>query len=249
MVANESKTKDTRKHYGTVQDAVELLNVSERTVRRMIKAGRLHTIRDATNHLWIDLDDIEKEQAARPRSASPLRHQVQLLLAQVEELKAHQGPQERRMLDIECQVEALQQRVEACEQLLFRGLQTVSKREVEGETDETPGAQISRLLSRLRRSGVQRPSPLDKRGLPPGTLRLVRFAQLHQVKIEDIKHLFWAGKIELAVYHREAQRNKQEWWITPEQHEQLTAYWQQHAIPYVTCPQCAHEDHLEAQAG
>jgi excisionase family DNA binding protein len=69
---DKGKEKIMGKRYVTVQDAVNLLNTSERTVRRMIKAGRLHTIRDKTNHIWIDQDDLEQEREAKPRSANPL---------------------------------------------------------------------------------------------------------------------------------------------------------------------------------
>jgi excisionase family DNA binding protein len=246
------------KRYTSVQGAVEEIGVSERTVRRWIGEGHLRTIHDDTGHVRIDMDDVE-EKARQQRTPHPLRQQVQSLLSQVEELKAHQETEQRRLSGIEHQMEGLQQRLEACEQILSRVLMAASKAETEGEAGEvlSPGSwdQIPHLLSRLRppRSATSRPrpSPLDKRGLPSGTLRLVHFAQVHQVKVDEIKHLYWASKIELAVHHREtqAQRNKQEWWITPEQHERLTAYWRQHAIAYVTCPLCAHDDHLEIQAG
>jgi hypothetical protein len=256
MGNKETKTK--YKHYTSVQGAVEEIGVSERTVRRWIGEGLLRTIHDDTGHVRIDMEDVE-EKARQQRLPHPLRQQVQSLLTQVEELKADQVTEQHRLSGIEGQMEELQQRLEAGEQILFRILKAASKAEAEGETDEMLSLgywdQIPHLLSRLRPShnvtSKQRPSPLDKRGLPPGTLRLVHFAQVHQVNVDDIKHLYWASKIELAIHHREiqAQRNKQEWWITPEQHEQLTTYWRQHAIPYVACPLCAHDDNLAAQAG
>src|SRR6266566_6075594 len=94
---DRGREKIMGKRYITVQDAVYLLNTSERTVRRMIKEGRLHTIRDKTNHIWIDQDDVEQERETKPRSVNPLVHQLQHLQSLVDEI-------EQRMLYLEQQV-------------------------------------------------------------------------------------------------------------------------------------------------
>ena len=92
---------------------------------------------------------------------------------------------------------------------------------------------------------------LAKRGLPPGTIRLVDFATHHHINIHDLKRYYYEGKIQLTAYQREVQakRNKQEWWITPEQHQQVSVYWQQQEMPYVACPLCLHHEVSEAQVG
>lgn len=113
-------------------------------------------------------------------------------------------------------------------------------------------AQIAVLRQQLEQGGGQRhhvhapaaQSTWEKRGLPEGTEHLVTFVKMHQpqnkMTIYAIKQLFAEGKIALTIYQREegAQRNKQEWWITREQHLQLVEYFQQHAISYSPCTHC-----------
>lgn len=66
------------------------------------------------------------------------------------------------------------------------------------------------------------------------------FASAHQVTVGNIKSLSNAGEIALSVYQRTTnpERNKQEWWITSEQHIALAAYWHEHERPFTTCPTC-----------
>ncbi len=73
------------KSYVTVNDAIEESGVSERTLRRWIADGKVHTVRDRTGHLRIDYDDVQAH--ARLRSDSPLRFQVHQLLARIEQLE------------------------------------------------------------------------------------------------------------------------------------------------------------------
>lgn len=247
MNPKQGQEKITGKRYVTVQDAVDLLNTSERTVRRMIKEGRLHIIRDKTNHIWIDQDDVEQEREAKPRSANPLLHQLQHLQSLVDEI-------EQRLLYLEQQVEHLREQGDVREQLL-QALNSAQEAEEEtgAPTSSLPWHQVAQTLTRLQRShsagGL--PMMLAKRGLPPGTLRLVDFARQHHINIHDLKQCYYEGKIQLTVYHREVQakRNKQEWWITLKQHQQVSAYWQQQEMPYTACPQCLHQEVGEAQVG
>ena len=83
-------------------------------------------------------------------------------------------------------------------------------------------------------------APEERRGFPPGTLRLVDFAQKHGCKLSELKKLYGSQEIEVAVYQREASamRNKQEWWITPTQHQAVADYCERHQFPYTPCPQC-----------
>lgn len=244
---DKGKEKIMGKRYVTVQDAVNLLNTSERTVRRMLKEGRLHSIRDKTNHVWIDQDDIEQEREAKPRSANPLIHQLQHLQVLVNEL-------EQRLLSFEQQVEQLREQGDVREQLL-QALNSAQEAQEETEvpTSSLPWHKLAQMLARLPRShpAGRAPTMLAKRGLPPGTLRLVDFAQRHHSNIHDLKRWHYEGKIQLTVYHREVQakRNKQEWWITSEQHQQVSAYWQRQGIPYTACPQCLQQEVHEAQVG
>ncbi len=244
---DRGREKIMGKRYVTVQDAVNLLNTSERTVRRMIKEGRLHTIRDKTNHIWVDQDDVEQEREAKPRSASPLLHQLQQLQSLVEGL-------EQRLLQLEQQVERLREQGDVGEQLLQACNSLQETQEERGVPNTSaPWHQVAQVLAGLPRShpaGIA-PTMLAKRGLPPGTLRLVDFTRRHHIDIHALKQCYYEGKVALTVYHREVQakRNKQEWWITSEQHQQVSAYWQQQGMPYIVCPQCAHQEVSDMQAG
>ncbi len=99
-----------------------------------------------------------------------------------------------------------------------------------------------RLDERPSRSHTAQPrlSGAEKRGMPAGTMRLVEFARLHGLAVSEIKLLYWSNKVELTVHRRtgEVVRNKQEWWITPEQHRKLIAYALQHDIPCRCCDWC-----------
>jgi hypothetical protein len=174
-------------------------------------------------------------------------HQLQHLQSLVNEI-------EQRLLSLEQQVEHLREQGDVREQLL-QALNRAqeAQEETETPTSSLPWHQMAQMLAGLPRSrpaGIA-PTMLAKRGLPPGTLRLVDFAKRHHIDIHDLKRWHYEGKIQLTVYHREVQakRNKQEWWITSEQHQQVSAYWQRQEIPYTACPQCLHQEVREAQVG
>jgi excisionase family DNA binding protein len=215
------------KSYVTVNDAIEESGVSERTLRRWIADGKVHTVRDRTGHLRIDYDDVQAH--ARLRSDSPLRFQVHQLLARIEQL--------------EQEVARLSQQIEEVRDLDARILQTLGDAQ---SAEDTPGAsllisEVAKLFTRARGGRAkQAPSPVEKRGLPTGTLRLKHFAELHRANLWEIKKLYWSGQIALEVKRRAkgAKRNQQEWWITPDQHRRLADYWREHGITYDACPQC-----------
>jgi hypothetical protein len=107
-----------------------------------------------------------------------------------------------------------------------------------------PLHEIARLYSVLSMQDYQprSPSVLEKRGLPVGTRRLIAFADQHQVSISEIKALHQQGLVRLTIVHREnrAIRNKQEWWITPQEQYDLVHYWQEQGMTYTPCAQCPH---------
>ena len=92
---------------------------------------------------------------------------------------------------------------------------------------------------------------ITRRHLPVGTMRLVDFAQQHEISVHAIKKGYYEGEIQLTVYQREGtvKRNHQEWWITEAQHQPVIAYCQQQNIPYVACPQCQTQDTTDVQVG
>lgn len=242
-MASQRQENGARRELVTVDEAATLLAVSERTIRRMIRDGRLHVLRDGQRGVWIDVQDIEHKENARVHSAfeevrDRLQHQLE------EQATAIHALQE----EVHRQAEVIQ----ACEDMIHH---LITRRVVEGEGEGDEAHPISFAdiapfvtLIKTRNQGplghavMPTPSPLEKRHLPVGTCRLVQFATQHEVSVDDIKSLFAQGHIQLTVVSRGeyARRNKQEWWIRPEQQRDLVRYWDEQAISYTPCPHCPH---------
>ena len=155
------------------------------------------------------LVDVIQINASKPHQPHPVLARLQSMQGQIDALIS--------------QVDALQQQVESL---------------AVGQPFAPAGALKSPQLVPL--PSVQL-SAAEKRGYPAGTQRLVDFASAHQVTVGSIKSLYDAGEIALAVYQRPSnpERNKQEWWILPEQHTALANYWREHELPFVACSVCA----------
>ncbi len=79
----------TAKHYVSVAQAMEMLRVSERSVRRWIAHDPplLHAIKDPSGHLLVDLDDIHAIQEQKPELKNPLPDRVEEVEEDVQTLK------------------------------------------------------------------------------------------------------------------------------------------------------------------
>lgn len=211
--------KDPTKRYVTVAQVLESLSVSERTVRRWLRGDppRLRSIRDDMGHLYIDQADVERIKAERPELANPLPERVEMLEDQVPEALAWKPAVQdlqREVADLKAQVATLLSLLET-------------------------GAALDGRPRRKSHTGSDADAA-TRRGYPPGTLRLVKFAPPHQLSVNELKQLHWMGEIVLDVYQRTgAERNEQEWWITPDHHREVIAYYQQHNKPYQCCDFCA----------
>jgi excisionase family DNA binding protein len=226
-------------HYITVQDAAELLGVVERTIRRWIKEEKVRVIRDPSNFVRLDLAEIEQIVQKKAVTTPFLHQQIEALLQRVEALESDKEVLVQKYVDLQRQVEALLH-------LLAQHQAT------DGNEQPFSLSDFLRIQVPLRRQAGNVQGRVEKRGLPPGTMRLVDFVKIHQVNLWELKQLHWAGTITLEVYQREgeAKRNKQEWWVTPTQHQQISAYWHQQGIAYTACPQCdQQQEGVSAQAG
>ncbi len=228
--------------YVTVQDAVERLGVAERTLRRWIeetddhKKKFRHIMRDASGFVRLDLEEVEQIAQARGRVVPSLHHQIELLRERVEALESDQAVQAQQYQELLMTVNHLEASMTIQMQVFAQMLPTGDN----GQSMDHPLA-LTHLLTHLSRHHPKKlGEPEARRGFPPGTLRLVDFAQSHASNLSELKKLYMAQKIDLAVYQREAPaiRNKQEWWITPMQHHALADYCEQHQMPYTPCPQC-----------
>lgn len=225
--------------YLTRQEAAALMGVHERTVSRMIDRGELPARHARNKRVLILREDVLAWREQRGLSRAPQPDRLERLTQDVQALAG--------------QLHALEERVGH----LLASLATLAIRKGEeaadGEQRQPPfdAQEFARLLANTRpaRSVRRTLSVLDRRGLPPGTMTVAAFAKQHQVKVNRIKKLFEEQHIVLTIISRpDAMRNTHEWWITPEQQEQLINYWQQQQILYVACPQCPHAVSLEAQA-
>lgn len=231
--------------YITVQDAIDRIGVSERTMRRWIeeaedstiddKKKKVHNVvRDPSGFVRLDLDEVERIVQVRQGVAPSLHQRIDALGERIEELENDKAAQAKKVSELQGQIEGILH--------ALAGLQGTYK----NDDQALPLTELLALLPLHRRASTQ--EPWEKRGLPPGTMRLVNFSKLHQVNLWDLKQRSFTGEIPLEIYHREAEakRNKQEWWVTPAQHQQIAAYCQEHALPYTPCPQCTaviQEDH------
>ena len=207
----KSALQEQRKTYVTVEEAALRCNRSERTIRRWIQKELVQVNRDTLGFVRVDLSDLERVCAGRADTVHPVRNEIARLASYDETL-------EQRIDSLLQEMAHLKQRVALLE-----------------SQDQAGGGESPR-----RKSSSPRIGGAEGRGLPTGTLRLVPYAEQHEVVVSQIKSLFYEHEIDLVRYQREGEpvRNKTEWWITPEQQLQLIRYWQEHHIPYTPCGAC-----------
>src|SRR5947208_3660430 len=95
--ASQQPVEQRSKRYARVSEAIETLGVTERTIRRWCKSGRLSTTKDRQGGLLIDADDIEQERANRAATPRPVS-----------------------VVDLQREVADLRQRLANCEELVHR---------------------------------------------------------------------------------------------------------------------------------
>lgn len=61
-MAQLSEEKSSRREFVTVKDAMELLERSDRQIRRMIANKQLTAVHDAHGGVWIDLHDVNRRR-------------------------------------------------------------------------------------------------------------------------------------------------------------------------------------------
>jgi hypothetical protein len=239
--------------YVVIKQVLEMYDVSDRTLSRWIKDKTLPVLRDRFGHVKIEFTTLDQIMKERNIPFSPLYQQVQDLQKCVERL-------EQKVAQMGEQLELMT--TQAHQDQLQAALTTLGAPSEElnaGQAAAILKQQVSALLGEM---GLTRKTSaahglagtLEKRRLPDGTMRLIDFVKAHQpdgMTLWDVKKAYLAGEIQLEVYQREgeAKRNKQEWWITEEQHHQLIRYWQQHHIPYTACSLCTTLDEEQQQAG
>jgi len=215
------------KIYVPVVEAARLCNRSERTIRRWIQKKYVRVRHDEQSRsVRIDLDDIQRMQATKPDTIHPVQDEI-------EELKLDNQ-------ELEQEVDSLKQEVDSLKELVAILLEREDVLEKRMDALMSQQRAGTGNLVLLPRRAPRTTSGAESRGLPDGTQRLAQYAKLHGVTMAEVKGLHVQRLIELTIHQREGdpKRNKQEWWITPEQQVQLIHYWQEHQITYTACGQC-----------
>ncbi len=248
MEAQEDKT------YITVKEAAQRIGYSPRQTDRFIRAGQLEAIHHSHSMRKVSVASVDAfNRAHGRRPVDPLeqvrellhtQEQVagdilrQLAVLRQQEAEYHTALQ-RRCVDLEGQVRTLRGEIQQ-EQEARRQLEQL----VATLAAESGGADLAHLLRglALRPTSSRRLPPYAKRGYPPGTVRLAPFAERHGVDPSTARRQA-EKRPELATIHErlDAEVNKREWWLLPEQQAQMIAHWQALGIPYTPCLDCQHE--------
>ncbi len=249
LVSTIPAVPEIGKRYVTISEALERYKVSDRTITRYIDEKKiLPVVRDRFGHVKIELEILDRVMRERNIPPNQLYLQIQ--------------DQQKRIEALEHEIKRLREQMELMtrwEHAQGHFLEVITK--VTEPFNVQAAATLKHLLAEvLAESGPPRTTStkatgltamLEKRGLPPnGTMQLVDFFREHQssMTLHEIKEAYKAGTITLTVYPRpgEHKRNKQEWWITLEQHRALVSYWQQQGITYTACPLCKQDEVSQA---
>jgi len=248
----------------TVKEAARRIGYSVRQTDRFIKAGELEAIHVSRSLRAVTIASLDAFLATHPRPSDPLEvlkehlhthEQIigdllrQLALLRQQEDARHAALQqrvsdlERHLHTLAGQFEQEQQARQTREQAIV-ALATLTRE----EGDQPSSELLQRLLTLMPSYAQSRPSPQQRRGLPPGTIRLVHFALRHGIEPSTLRQHAEKQPGLATVYERpHATTKKREWWLLSEQQAPLLQYWQMQKKPWHPCPDCPHEQ--EAKAG
>lgn len=206
-------------HYTSIKQAAEMLGKDERTIRRWIEENKLASKKQNGQRL-IPLAEIER-----------LRQEMPDLLPSTPEILAGH---EERITKLEVQKEEHDGRLEQAEAQIQELLRLVEQLQRAG----TGGGDHPRHRTR---QGQGRHYDPALRGLPADSLRLSEFVAAHQMQRNDLEKLHVRGEIGMTLHLMQGEAERYEWWLTPEQHHAVIAYYQQHGLNYVCCDLCRSE--------
>ncbi len=240
--------------YITVKEAAGRIGYSLRQTDRLIKQGELEVIRHSRSLRKVSVasvDAFNKKHGRRPvdpqeqvRDLLHTQEQVagdilrQLAVLRQQEAEYHTALQ-RRCADLEGQIRMLRGELQQ-EQEARRQLSQLVAALAAG----SGGEDLAHLLQSLalRPASSRHLSPYARRGYPSGTVRLAPFAELHGVEPSMARRQAEKRPELATIYERlDAEVNKREWWLLPEQQALMIAHWQALGIPYTSCPDCPHE--------
>jgi|SRR5579859_210172 len=78
----------------------------------------------------------------------------------------------------------------------------------------------------------------DDRSLPPGSMRMKQFALMHKVHAAVLTYQIETGKIvDTPVGMANGRKSH---WLTPQQQQEIIAFWRRNGTHFVPCPRCPH---------
>ncbi len=226
---DQKQKPNVGRKYLTGKEAAQLMHCDQRTVYRRVERGDIVASHDRKNKLRIAIDDVHAYLERHP-------------------LPEEQVAQTQEHTDCHCQerLETLEQQVSQLREYVYKLVSLITSSS--SQSQSLP--EIQHFLSQRSFRPFARLSSPEKRHLPIGSVTLVEFARVHQLHLYTLKKLGQAGVIQLSIIHRQelAKRNKQEWWLTPQQQYELLCYLQEQNLPYRACASCPHQSAQGSQA-
>jgi len=205
----------------TALEAAQRLGVSEKTVRRWIKDGKLEATRRANNTLAIAESEIERLQLERAKYSDQVEQDQDTLAARLKALEQAHNDMVERVAQLEAS----------------RTLIPTSRTRTPREPRPAPAS--SALFS------VDQVLPT---GIPSGSLQHYEFALLHAVNrrtFGDQLERDMGGANVAYIPRQKPNRDEIERWLTPDQQHAVILYWQERRKPYAPCAACPHTPAIE----
>jgi len=186
-------------HYTSTKQAAEMLGKDERTIRRWIEDGKIASSKPHGQRL-IPLTEIE-------RLLQDMPDLIPSDTERLEHLEAHEKEQDERLEQAEAQIQHLLLLVEQLQRVGAGGGDHPRRRTHQGRRSYDPAL----------------------RGLPAGSLRLSEFVAEHQDQVSRnaLERLHARGEIGMTPHLMQGTSKRYEWWLTPEQQQQVFAHCQQ----------------------
>lgn len=205
----------------TALEAAQRLGVSEKTVRRWIKDGKLEATRRANNTLAIAESEIERLQLEREKYSDQVEQDQDTLAARLEALEQSHN--------------ALVERVAQLEALTINT--PASRTRTPREPRPAPASRELFSVDQVLPSGI-----------PSGSLQHYEFALLHAVNrrtFNDQLERDMGGANVAYIPRQKPNRDEVERWLTPDQQHAVILYWQERRKPYAPCAACPHIPTIE----
>jgi len=247
-MSTDRETGKQKRQFVNARRAAELTGYDVRTIYRKIEDGELRASHDTSSRWRIAHDEITAWIDRNGKQSKGELEQVQVLLQQVEHLSEQvenllafrtnfQQQVEEKLMKLEEKIEYgdLRDVLDRIRELLEGNM---IARDLEGETGDRQ--ERLNLSGRLRERVYQSLNAIEKRHLPLGTVTVSHFAKEHGVPSRTAVYHLTHAHLAWTNYKRNTRKNKNEWWITPEQQPALIEYWETHGKPYNRCASCPH---------